>query len=192
MIMSCMPRNRRSTPRDLRVNEVLTAASELFLSQGFAKTPMTRVAEAVGVANSAIYWYFPTKDDLLAGVWNRALDEELERLATRGPDDPFERLIQGLIELRPYRQLHVTLHERMLQSEACRAVHDRLLGWIRDVVTAGLTEQGYDPAQEADLVELVVAVFEGANVPGIRTRTATDLIHTLLLKIGLLQRTTAR
>ena len=187
-----MPRNRRHTPRDHRVNEVLTAATELFLRQGYGNTPMTSVAEAVGVANSAIYWYFPTKDDLLAGVWDRALDEEFERLATKGPDDPFARLIEGLVDLRPYRQIHVTIHERMLQSKPLATAHDRLLDWIREVVSTGLTAKGLDPAQEVDLVELVVAVFEGANFPGMRTRTATDLVQSFLLSTGLVQPVSTR
>ena len=151
---------------------------------------MTSVAEAVGIGNAAVYWYFPTKDDLLAGVWNRALDEEIERLATKGPEDPFERLIQGLIDLRPYRQLHITVHERMVESEALRLVHDRLLDWIRETVSTGLRGRGLDPAKEPALIELVVAVFEGANVPGIRTRTATDLINSFLIEVGLLQSAT--
>jgi AcrR family transcriptional regulator len=56
----------------------------------------------VGIANAAVYSYVPTKDHLLAEVFTRALDEEIERLAA-GPDDPFEGLIRGLLDLRAYR-----------------------------------------------------------------------------------------
>jgi AcrR family transcriptional regulator len=150
---------------------------------------MSQVAETLGVANAAVYWYFKTKDELLAEVWNRSLDEEIERLKN-GPEDPFAQLIQGLIDLRAYRQLHMTVHERMINSEAVTAVHERLLDWVRDMVRDGITYHGGDPAVEDDLVELVVVVFEGTNVPGVSTRTATDLVSTILQRVRLQQGTT--
>ena len=182
---AAVPRNRRQTPRDHRVSEVVIAARELFLSQGFNNTPMSRIAQSLGVANAAVYWYFETKDHLLAEVWTRALDEEVQRLAS-APEDPFVRLTQGLIHLRPYRQLHMTVHDRMRDSEPVAAVHDRLLGWIRDTVQEGLVYHGRSPAEEQDLIELVVVVFEGSNVPGMQSRTATDLITTVLDRFSLL------
>lgn len=179
-----MPRNRRQTPRDHRINEVVIAARELFLRQGFNNTPMSQIAESLGVANAAVYWYFPSKDHLLAEVFARALDEEIER-PSGDSEDPFDRLIQGLIHLRPYRQLHMTIHDRMIDSEVVAAVHDRLLDWIREVFMLGLSWHGHDPRQENDLVELVVVLFEGTNVPGMTTRTATDLISSVLERLGL-------
>lgn len=160
------------------------AARELFLAQGFKNTPMAQIAESLGVANAAVYWYFPTKDHLLAEVWTRVLDEELERLS-HGPEDPFGQLIQGLIDLRPYRQLHMTIHDRMSESEQVAQIHERLLDWIREVVTRGLVYHGRDPAQEQDLVELVVVVFEGTSIPGMQTRLATDLITSVLERFSL-------
>ena len=177
-----MARNRRQTPRDHRVNEVVMAARELFLVQGFNKTPMSQIAEALGVANAAVYWYFRTKDELLAEVWTRVLEEEIERLKS-GPKDPFARLIQGLIDLRPYGQLHMTMHERMLNSEPVEASHSRLLDWIRETVNEGIAYHGGDPSKDQELVDLVVVVYEGTNVPGIRSRTATDLITMVLQRV---------
>ena len=148
---------------------------------------MAQIAESLGVANAAVYWYFPTKDHLLAEVWTRVLDEQIERLR-HGPEDPFAQLIQGLIDLRPYRQLHMTIHDRMSDSEQVAQIHERLLDWIRDVVTRGLIYHGRHSVQEQDLVELVVVVFEGTSMPGMRTRTATDLITTVLERFSLVDR----
>jgi AcrR family transcriptional regulator len=178
-----MPRNRMQTPRDHRVTEIVMAAKELFLSRGFVKTPMSHIASEVGIANAAVYWYFPTKDHLLAEVFTRALDEEMERLAA-GPDDPFEGLIQGLLDLRAYRQLHMTIHDRMSGSEVVLAAHDRLIEWIRETVADGLAHHGYDTAEDSDLIDLIVVLFEGTNVPGVQTRTATDMIKSLLVRLG--------
>lgn len=179
-----MPRNRLDTPREERVAEVVAVADELFLRRGFAKTPMSDIAKAVGVANAAVFWYFPTKDDLLAEVFSRALTEEIDRLRN-GPEDPLDRLMQGLVELRSYRQLHMTIHERMSESESVAAVHDRLISWIRTMVIDGLRYRGYEGADEKEVVEMVVVLFEGTHVPGVRARTATDVINLLLRKLQL-------
>jgi AcrR family transcriptional regulator len=174
-----VPRNRQGTPRAHRVNEVVSAANELFLTQGVSKTAMSHVANAVGIANAAVYWYFPSKDDLLAEVFRRAVDEEVEHLKdTIG--DPFQTLITGLVDLRPYRQMHMTIHDRMPESEALTEAHDRLIAWIRDTVIKGLEFHGRDPVADADLVELTVVLFEGSNVPGVRGRAATDVIQIMI------------
>lgn len=174
-----MPRNRQATPRAHRVTEVVAAANELFLTQGVSKTAMSHVAKAVGIANAAVYWYFPSKDDLLAEVFRRAVQEERARLKGR-TEDPFSTLIKGLVDLRPYRQIHMTIHDRMTDSEALTAAHSEMISWIRETVVKGLEYHGRDPAADADLVELVIVLFEGSNVPGVHGRTATDVIQVML------------
>ena len=78
-----MPRNRQHIPREQRVEELLVAADELFLTRGFAKTAMSDIAASTGVTNGALYWYFPTKDHILAAVMDRALNLEIERQGDR-------------------------------------------------------------------------------------------------------------
>jgi len=140
---------------------------------------MSHVAGAVGIANAAVYWYFPSKDDLLAEVFRRAVVDEVARLKDSA-GDPFSSLIKGLVDLRPYRQIHMSIHERMSESPALTDAHDQLISWIREMVVAGLEYHGRDAEAEADLVELVVVLFEGSNVPGVRGRTATDVIQIMI------------
>jgi AcrR family transcriptional regulator len=187
-----VPRNRQVIPREQRVDELLAAATELFLSRGYAKTRMSDIAKSVGVANAALYWYFPTKEDLLAAMWNRVLDREIERVPAGGAGgDPFDRLLEGFADLRPYRQLHMTMHELLTESEVVAAAHDRLIAWVRDLVDEGLVFHGLEnDADRNDVVELVVVLFEGLNVPGIRARTASEIVQLLLDKILVAYETT--
>jgi AcrR family transcriptional regulator len=175
-----MPKNRQRIPRQQRVDELVSAATELFLSRGYGATAMSAIADSAGVANAALYWYFPTKDDLLAEVWDRALTAEIEMLKARPPGpDPFDHLLKGLADLRPYRQLHMAMHDR-LGSDAVAAAHDRLIDWIRDLIRAGLEHRGHSGQDRDEIVELVVVVFEGLNVPRVDARPAADVIRTLL------------
>jgi AcrR family transcriptional regulator len=145
---------------------------------------MNDIAKAVGVANAALYWYFPTKDVLLAEVWNRALDREIEQLSS-GPagTDPFDLLQKGLVDLRPYRQLHMSMHELLLDSDVVAAAHDRLIDWVRGLAREGLAFHSYEDSGTEDITDLVVVLFEGLNVPGIRARTASEIVRVLLDKV---------
>jgi AcrR family transcriptional regulator len=175
-----MPKNRQLIPREQRTDELLATATELLLTRGYTKTPMSDIANAAGVANAALYWYFPTKDDLLAAVWNRALDAELNLLAANPPSpDPFQQLFKGLTDLRPYRKLHTSMHDH-LDSTAVKHAHDRLIDWVRAVAHQGLEHHGHHGQDADDIADLIVVLFEGLNVPQIQARTATEVIQTLL------------
>jgi AcrR family transcriptional regulator len=176
-----VPRNRREIPRDQRLSELVGAATELFLTRGYTGTTMSEVAKGAGVANAALYWYFPTKDHLLSEVMDRALAAELQLLAMRPPGpDPIDHLLQGLVDLRPYRQLHMTMHERLADSEVVVEAHSRLIGWVRGLVQDGLAYHGVSSVDRDEVEELVVVVFEGLNVPGVRARSASEVIRNLL------------
>jgi AcrR family transcriptional regulator len=166
------------------VDELLGAATELMLARGYAKTRMADIADAAGVANAALYWYFPSKEHLLAEVWRRALRDELELLRARPPGpDPIDHLLRGLTDLRPYRHLHMAMHQYLDTPEIMQA-HDELIDWLRGLARDGLTHRGYAGASRDELAELVVTLVEGLNVPHVHARAAADVIQTLLSSIA--------
>ena len=50
------------------VNEILAAASQLFEELGVGGTTMSRIAAAVGLRQSSLYYYFRRKEDLVAAL----------------------------------------------------------------------------------------------------------------------------
>jgi len=53
-------------PRAQRTrSEILKAAIELFARRGILATTMSELAKAIGMTPGALYWHFPTKEDLL-------------------------------------------------------------------------------------------------------------------------------
>jgi AcrR family transcriptional regulator len=177
-------RNRQQVPREQRVTELLAAATEVMLTNGYARTRMADIARAAGVANAALYWYFPSKEHVLAAVFQRALSDEATVLAARmrGPD-PLERLLRGLADLRPYRHLHMAMHQH-LETPAVMEVHDELIDWIRGLARDALTHRGYEGAALDDLCEVIVTLVEGLNVPHVQVRHAGELIQTLLAALA--------
>jgi len=87
------PRGGRNERRKARTRSALLgAARRLFASKGFEATTIAEIAEEADVAIGSFYNYFRTKDDLLAGILEEALTEQLRRLEARrvGVEDPAE------------------------------------------------------------------------------------------------------
>ncbi|MBC9227273.1 TetR family transcriptional regulator [Aeromicrobium sp. 636] len=76
------PRRTGTAGQDPR-QEILDAASRLFVERGYAATTMTEVARAVGLGQSSMYYWFRSKEDLLKALAsaNRESLEVAERLA---------------------------------------------------------------------------------------------------------------
>lgn len=67
--------------------EIVTAAHQLFLAQGYAETSVEQIAEAAGVAPRTVFRHFPRKEDL---VFHRHA-EQVGRFAQLLEQEPPER-----------------------------------------------------------------------------------------------------
>src|SRR5690242_16043028 len=96
-----MPVGRpRADPRPIEGSardEIVIVATRLFGEQGFAKTTMAQIAEAAGLRQSSLYYYFRRKELILEATFsvNRAPLEFLKRIASE-PGTPALRLFRLL------------------------------------------------------------------------------------------------
>jgi AcrR family transcriptional regulator len=84
---------RARLKQELR-EEILAAASELFVEQGYAAVSMRAIADRVGCAPGTLYLYFKDKDSILAAICIETfskLDKHMEAIANDA-SDPLERL----------------------------------------------------------------------------------------------------
>ncbi len=79
----------RTTPDD-RLPQLIAAATEVFIEQGYRRTQMADVAEALGVAKGTLYLYVESKDALFDLVC-RSADRPFERPATLPVPTPSPR-----------------------------------------------------------------------------------------------------
>ena len=87
------PRPLVGSPRE----EIVAVATKLFGEQGFANTTMAQIAEAAGLRQSSLYYYFRRKELILEATFsvNRAPLEFLKRIASE-PGSPALRLFRVL------------------------------------------------------------------------------------------------
>ncbi len=133
-----MPPNRRSIPREDRLDAVVAAARQRFETHGYKGTSIADIAGDVGVNAGSIHWYFPTKDDLFAAVVARVAEESrdsVEAALTAGAS-PMDALSGFLESAERYRGMHIDAHDRVGESDAVARVHVELHDWLDDLLLA--------------------------------------------------------
>lgn len=166
-----MPRNRSDVARDVKVGEILAVAGEILNRDGFAGLSLADVARRLGLARAAVYWYFPTKDDLLVAVVGAAFAEFTD--STPAPSDgapggdPVDRLLVAVDRLAELQPLATALHDRAHHAEQAARLEARiqedLCARLRNLLT------GHVPATRLDLVARGIVVF----VEGLLTHSRT-------------------
>jgi len=64
-----------------RKAEIIAAAHQLFIENGYAKTMVSDIVRKVGIAQGTFYYYFPTKEYVLGAIIDILLKAEDDRFA---------------------------------------------------------------------------------------------------------------
>jgi TetR/AcrR family transcriptional regulator, transcriptional repressor for nem operon len=156
---------------------LIEVARDLFWRQGYASTGIAEILSAAGAGSGSLYYFFPTKEDLLlavlewykANLWKAVVDPVFERVS-----DPIERIFgildgyrQGLVQTRfiqgcPVGNLALELANS--HPGARQMIAENFTGWreaIEQCVRAavGRLPAGADPAQ---IALFVLTTMEGA------------------------------
>ena len=118
-----MPANRSRQDREEKRLELITAARQLFIKDGYEATPMSALAKAAGVAGNTIYWYFGDKDDVLVAVLDAVLGDAMADYQEVAAQPLEEQLLWVVDTLQQMRRLVVTVHSRAVQSPAVDEWH---------------------------------------------------------------------
>lgn len=90
--------------------EILEAAITLFARRGFLATTMAELAKAIRMTPGALYWHFPTKEDLLLAaieeLHQRFLNEFLDLLAEHRKLSAKEQLVSFLNRTQQFLRYH--------------------------------------------------------------------------------------
>lgn len=144
--------------------QVLTAAVHLFKQKGFEATTLSDIAEAMGMDRASLYYYFPSKDEILqeavAGVTSRNLEMMRGlRGADLTPAERIEKLIHNaLVSFHDnYPQVFVYIQEDMTRiagredpwaKTMLKQTHEfeeALLGLLQDGATEGAFRPDLNP-----------------------------------------------
>ena len=181
---------------------ILDAAIELISQQGYSATSVSQVCERAGVAKTALYWHFDSKDGLLAAVIEALGSDWIERIqkAAYLEVDPPQRINRLADEWRRIlieepqliRVLMVVQLEHQQTSAPTREAFHRVLQHAMDALVQGIEDTIGIPLPDLDLVaHTILSLLQGACLRQILEpdeaeleRVLGELKRTVLLLIA--------
>lgn len=148
---------------DLRRDEILAAAVQVFGRFGYRKTSVQDIAQAAGLSKPGLYLHFSGKDELFSAAMEKYLSEALVEVRKRleADEDPLHERLHAAMEA------WFGKHLRTFTPEAF------------DVIEAG-DRLSFEKVQE--FRQAIAASFEGAfRRAGLKPAVAADRAQVLFL-----------
>jgi AcrR family transcriptional regulator len=161
-----------------RKNQILDAAMNIFAKMGFHHARMDDVAHESGLSKGALYWYFKSKDAIIAAILERLFNmalKDLKRLEQAGEESVRAGLMTYAQQMLGYIHRMKPLWPMMYEFYALigrqKTMQQFVKGYYREYIAtmAGLIRRGIERGEfkEVDPVEVaitLVAIFEGMTL----------------------------
>lgn len=114
------PRKRLVRPAEVRVDELMSAAAELFIDKGIEATTVNDIVDRAGVGKGTFYHYFSTKEDIILALrerFSRDFTMQVAQTIAQCPPDAhrarFAAWLQGTVAayVAGYQLHDVVFHE---------------------------------------------------------------------------------
>ena len=165
-----MARTRTQLDREAKVDEIVEAAVGRLREGGYDALSVVGVARDLGVAQNAVYWYFPSKDHLFVA----ALERMLRDIHARKPpaSQALEKKVLFFVEqLDALADVRAAMFDRARTSEVVAEFAAALDAMWRRMLTNVLRDKV--PEDELEVtVDTLLATFQGALL---RPHTPADL-----------------
>lgn len=182
-------RKRVSKKPEDRIDDLIKAATAVFGRVGLDNATVADIVDEVGVAKGTFYLYFKSKDDVLALIWNRYLDELLER-ATESTEEntdwgaSMNRLMDRMVR---FAFEHADLHQMVYGSanaralEMCRQANERVVQNLADRVRRAVESGLVEPVHVDSAVRMIYHGTHGLVHDQMAQRVELDVDATVLM-----------
>jgi len=160
------------TPQDpqIRINEILDAADQLFFSKGYHATTINDIAKKMGVAQGMLYYYFKSKEAVLEKLLDRhatALLAEIKNIIdrTNTPAEKIALTVSNVLQKANYKDgLLLTLlydpQNLHLKVQLFRQIELTLSPWLLQIVEAGIACQDFRVVHAPTAVEYILVIID--------------------------------
>jgi TetR/AcrR family transcriptional regulator len=160
---------RKEREKEMRREEIIDAAQEIFFTKGLASATMDEIAEKAELSKGTLYLYYKSKEDLYLAVAMRGSDlmyklfteaTQTERPTLQRIEDLGEAYFEFFKRHRDYFRMYQYLENSQLHKQVSQdmllicANHDSkiwrlVMDLIQQGVNEGLLDADIDPAQAA-------------------------------------------
>ena len=149
-----VPRRRVELDRDQKTREILDGAIARLRTDGYDGLSVAALARDLGVANNAIYWYFPSKDELVVAAVEEMLRDIVGRKppASRGLEHQVLWFVDQLAELADLRAaLTQRARSSPIVAEFVANGNAQLRGMLRHALEPHVAAKELDDATDSFL-----------------------------------------
>ena len=177
-------------PRSDIAGRIVAAARERFLKQGVDGASLREIAHAARTSIGMVYYYFPSKDDLLLAVVEEVYVGLMAGVtAALATDAPIQVRLQrlyarvGSLDATEFDVIRIVLREALVSSDRVRKLFERFLqdgGHVQLIVRTALEGMSAGVLR-ADLppLVLVVAIMSLGLTPVVARRLAVGAVPGL-------------
>jgi len=158
---------------DVRRNEILDVAQQLFFRKGFEPTAIQDIIDEVGIAKGTFYHYFGSKLDLLDALIERMLCQTLEAVEPIVDDDQ-------LTALEKFARFFDHIQSWKIEHKAFFL--DVLRVWRND--ENAIFRHKLKVASDRSVNPLLTSIIRQGVVEGVFVTDSPDDLSEILLQIG--------
>jgi TetR/AcrR family transcriptional regulator, cholesterol catabolism regulator len=163
------------------MSEILTLAEKRLREGGYEALSVSGIARELGVAQNAIYWYFPSKDHLFVA----ALEEMLREIAARKPSrkvGEIERILWFTDQFQALSNLRGAMTERARSSKVVADFVEQLDAFLSRMLSNALRDH-VAPEELPIAVETFRTTVEGTFVKGLDKRARRKVLTFTLERL---------
>jgi AcrR family transcriptional regulator len=176
-----MARTRSELEREAKVDEILAAAERRLREGGYEALSIAAIARELGLAQNAIYWYFPSKDHLFV----RTLERMLRKIVARKPGrsvGEIERILWFTDQFQALFDLRGAMNERARSSPLVAKFVAELDSLLSHMLSNAFRD--YVVAEELPVaVEAFRATVEGSFAQGLGRRKRRQVLRFALERL---------
>lgn len=176
-----MPKTRSGVPRTEKVDAILAVAERRLAEGGYEALSVAAIARELGLAQNAIYWYFPSKDHLFVGTLERMLRDIAARKPSRSTETS-KRVLWFTDQFAALWALRGAMTERARTSQVVAEFVDDLNALVSRML-ANAFRGHVDDGQLLLAVEAFRAAVEGSFVQGLETQARRRVLRFLLERL---------
>jgi AcrR family transcriptional regulator len=177
-----MPRIRNELDRDTKVAEIVEAAERRLREGGYEALSVAALARELGLAQNAIYWYYPSKDHLFVATLERMLGDIAARKPRHEDAGPVERILWFTDQFEVLSSLRAAMKERASVSRVVGDFAAELDSLLSQMLSNALRD--HVAANELPIaVETFRATVEGTFVKGLAKRERREVLTFALERV---------
>jgi AcrR family transcriptional regulator len=166
---------RRSKDPEIRKKEFVTAAIELFETKGYEQTSVTDITNKVGVSHGAFFYYYKSKEDILASVIDEilAMDYQLVKGLVDNKDMTAKEKLKFILntsvsstKAQPENRLSEHVHSAAnagFHRDFTKRSREMLVPLFTEIVERGIREGYCEIKYPRETIEYLTYIFQSID-----------------------------